>query len=409
MSSASIPYQASFSAVSIWLTGVSFVLFQFFIQLSSGVVLDYIMREMQLTALVAGLLSSAFYYVYTTMQIPVGILFDRRSTRLLLGSTALICSFGCFLFAHSHNVLLFFIARLLIGAGASFAFVGLSHLLREHFPLNRFAFMFGLSETLGFMITVAGIIGLGAFISHLGWRSFVNGAGVAGIVISILCFCVIPANKKNTKPVSHSTLQQLKQIALSARLWANGLYVGLCFTIITVFGALWAIPFLQLKLNCSLKEASLVDAMLFCGAAISCPSYGYLTNHFRRRPLMVGSALSTAVLMLVALFATISSIQMMALILFAMGICCGAYMLTYTVANELSPPDAVSTCTGFTNTLAMLTAPLMQPLIGLLLDYLKEPGQGYSVYDYQWALTTVPAALVVASLLALALPEKKQE
>ncbi|STO33654.1 hypothetical protein [Legionella bozemanae] len=59
---------------TIWLVGVFFLLFQFFLQLSSGIVIGAIMHEKHLTAFTAGLLSSAFYYVYTTMQIPVGLL-----------------------------------------------------------------------------------------------------------------------------------------------------------------------------------------------------------------------------------------------------------------------------------------------------------------------------------------------
>ena len=76
------------------MVGVTFVLFQFFLQLSSGVIINSIMTEMKLTALMAGILSSSFYLIYTIMQIPVGILFDRQSTRLLLSISAIVCSFG---------------------------------------------------------------------------------------------------------------------------------------------------------------------------------------------------------------------------------------------------------------------------------------------------------------------------
>ena len=45
----------------IWLVGTSFVLLQFFLQLSSGVIINVIMHDMHLTALAGGLLSGSFY------------------------------------------------------------------------------------------------------------------------------------------------------------------------------------------------------------------------------------------------------------------------------------------------------------------------------------------------------------
>ena len=78
--------------IRVWLISVSFVLFQFFLQLSSGVVIGAIMHDMQLTALTAGTLSAAFYVVYTGLQTPVGILFDQKNPRLLLATTTLLCS-----------------------------------------------------------------------------------------------------------------------------------------------------------------------------------------------------------------------------------------------------------------------------------------------------------------------------
>src|ERR1700753_1079794 len=115
MSTLPSPPAYSSKPTIIWLVSVFFVLFQFFLQLSSGIVIGAIMHEKGLTALTAGLLSSAFYYVYTTMQIPVGLLFDRYNTRNLLSLNALFCAVGCFLFSTGHNLFVLFLGRLIIG------------------------------------------------------------------------------------------------------------------------------------------------------------------------------------------------------------------------------------------------------------------------------------------------------
>lgn len=392
----------------IWLVGVTFVLFQFFLQLSSGVIVGSIMIEMHLSALMTGVLSSAFYYVYTSMQIPVGILFDRQSSRKLLTWNALLCSIGCFFFALNHHFLGLILARLIIGAGSSFAFVGLTHLLRQHFPLRQFAFMIGLSETLGFLITMLGMISLGVLVTHWGWRSFIHSAGLVGLIITYCCWYFIPDNKPLASTLSSNKTYPLRLIVTNPKNWINGLFVGLSFTVITVFAAMWAVPFLQVKLNCNLQQASLVDAMLFLGAAVSCPLFGQLEKIFmRRKPLMIGSCLFTAILLFVVLFFPTTNLLFLSILFFLIGACCGAYMLAYTIANELAPQAGLSTCTGFTNTLAMVSAPLLQPLIGYLLDHLNPSITQPNLHNYQWALTTVPLCLIIACFLVFFLPEKK--
>lgn len=407
MTLVSIPIPKTTQRWGVWFIGVSFVLFQFFLQLSSGVIIGAIMHDMKLSALTAGILSSTFYYVYTSMQIPVGILFDRKNTRLLLTINAILCSLGCVFFAQSHSLAFLIIGRVLIGAGSAFAFVGLSHLLRQHFPLRQFGFMIGLSETLGFLVTVFGMISMGGLITQWGWRGFINSAAIIGLLIAYFCWQYIPDNQTQLSTPRHR--QQLLQILRNGNAWINGLFVGLSFTVITVFGAMWAVPFIQSKLVCSLKEASLIDAMVFLGAAVSCPLFGQLASFFRqRKPLMIISCLSTAILLIAVIYLPVHNSAVLALLMFMIGVCCGAYMLAFSIANELAPTDSLSTCTGFTNTLAMLTAPLMQPLIGFLLDYFHHSGQEYTVNDYQTALLIIPFSLVIACSLVFLLPEKNK-
>ncbi|RMX04014.1 MFS transporter [Legionella jordanis] len=403
MASISVPMITTVRRYGIWLISVSFVLFQFFLQLSSGVIIGAIMQEQHFSALAAGILSSSFYYVYTSMQIPVGMLFDRKNTRYLLAMNALICSLGCFYFAHSNNLFSLMIGRMMIGAGSAFAFVGLSHLLRQHFPLKHFGFMIGLSETLGFLATMLGMLSMGSFIAHWGWRSIMNAAVVLGLLIALLSWQFIPSSKNSRLGFNYR--QQLLPILLNRQAWINGIFVGLSFTVITVFGAMWAVPFIQIKLGCSLKMASIIDSMIFLGAAVSCPLFGYLANLFpKRKPLMLASCLGTALLIVAMLYLPFTHPLLLALFMFMIGAACGAYMLAFSIANELAPAEALSTCTGFTNTLAMLSAPLMQPLVGLILDYLETDTT--SLIAYQVALLVIPGCLLIAAALVFLLPEK---
>ena len=364
------------------------------------------MHDYHFSGLIAGLLSGAFYYVYTVLQIPIGILFDNYNARTLLYVNAALCALGCFVFALGDQILFLFIGRLIIGGGSAFAFIGMSHLIRHYFPIGHYAFMIGISETLGFTITVSGMIVLGSLLDYYSWRYFIAGAGCFGFLISFLCWLLIPDNRPNVPHERHYS-SHLIIIMKNQLSWFNGLFAGLSFSIITVFAALWAVPFLQLKLNCTLKIASALASMVLLGAGLSCPIYGKLSLYFKKRkPLIHFSCLSTASLTLLLMYLPIQSPLPIGLILFCIGLCCGAYMLAYTIGNELAPKEALSTGVGFTNTLAMLTAPLLQPLVGFLLDLSsKSPGE-YTLGNYQTALLIIPGALVLASIFSQKLPEK---
>lgn len=401
-------HQASYhhQAWIIWLVTVSFLLFQFFLQLSSGVILDSIKYEMQYSALATGMLSASFYYIYTALQIPVGLLFDRYHAKWLLSSTAFITAISCLFFALSHSFTGLFLNRLLMGAGAAFAFVGMSHIIRLCFAPPKFAFMIGLSETLGFLSTVVGMISMSVLISLWGWRSFMFAAGLLGLVISFFCAKKIPLDKQSTHK-KQGIIKELKHVIGSPIAWANGMYCGLGFSVITVFASLWVIPFIKLKLQYSLFLASCAGAMIFIGAAAGLPLFGNLYTILpRRKPLMLGSSLLSAFLILLFLYFPSKHFLSNAIILLSIGLSCGGYILAFAVSNELAPKHSQSTWTGFTNTLSMITAPLLQPLIGFILDH-RAASEPLSVADYQTALSLIPLGLIIASILVGFLPEKK--
>jgi MFS family permease len=341
------------------------------------------------------------------MQIPVGVLFDKKNTRLLLTGSAVLCSIGCFLFARSHTLTQLIISRLILGTGSSFAFVGLSQLLRQHIPLRHFSFMIGLSETLGFIVTMLGMLTLGSLIGQWGWRVFFICAGDFGLLIALSAWILVPNNTPLAASLQqHSTLKNLKIIISNPMAWMNGLYVAFGFTVITVFAAMWAVPFLQIKLLCNLKEASQLDAMLFMGVAISCPLLGQLNSSLKKRkPLLIGSSLVTALLLLLILYVPTQSAMWCGVLLFLIGLSCGSYMIAYSISNELAPTNAKSTATGFTNTLATLT-PLIQPIIGRVIDMLNASNPSAALAHYQYALTIIPLALVAAAWISVYLPEK---
>ncbi len=387
----------------IWLVASSFVLLQFFLQLSSGVVISAIMQDMEISSVTAGFLGSSFYIIYTALQIPVGLLCDRKNLRVLLTGSALLCALGCVIFASSHQLAGLYLGRITIGIGSAFAFVSLTHLVRENYPIKQFALLIGVTETFSFLVTVLGIVGLGQVINYLGWRIFIDGAALVALFIAYLCWKSVPEIDK-TEPRLTAYHQEIFQVLTNGMLWVNGLIIGLSFTLVTVFGALWAVPFLQAKLNCSLQQASLGTALFFLGTGISCPLFGWLSGIIKqRKALIVCSYVTTTLFLLMTLYIPSQSIELVGGLMFLTGLCCGAYLLAYPISNELTSPHLMSTAAGFTNTLALVTTPLLQPLIGFILAAVSTTDV-YTLANYQASLTILPICLLLACLLVGLLP-----
>lgn len=394
---------------AIWFVGACFTLFQFFLQLSSGVVISTIMKDMHLSALMAGLLGSAFYYVYTTLQIPAGIFFDRYNPRVLITASAFVCALGCIFFAHSNTFYTLLFSRLLIGTGSAFAFIGLSHLLRLFFPLRYFSLLLGLSETVAFIVTALGISHLSQIIHGWGWRTFMLDVGLLGFFISLMAWFVLPGHMRILKNCQIPVSQNMTYDRLFSNpyLWLNGLFVFLGFITITVFGAMWAVPYIQTKLSCSLHQAAQIDAWLFLGAALSCPCAGFLSAQFKtHQPITMGSALITALFIIMILYTKTQNMIVYCVLMFMIGFFCGGYMLAFSICNHFVKHQQQTTATGFTNTMAMLSAPILIPIIGYAIDYFIT--QGYSgLTAYQIALTIIPFLLIIASCIAFYLPNKQ--
>ena len=399
----------------MWITSLVFVLFQFCLQLSAGVMVADLIETFKLTALGAGLLSGSYYIVYVLMQTPAGILVDRIGPRRLLSMGAIVCSIGCGLFAISPNLSLACFARLLMGGGSSFAFVSTLYLIGKWFPKERFSTMTGLTETIGMIGTLLGNVLLAHLLHQSSWRTVMWFAMMIALMLGCLCYILI--RDKVTASTSQYTPPSMKRFSISIiwmlkqpGLWLNGLYSGLIFSVVTVFAALWSLPYLMLTQKVPLSTATFESAFVFVGIAIGGPIMGLMYQRINDRFqfLSIAALISTALTTLL-IYATPTSTALTATLFFLLGIMCSSYVFNYTLAKESTPQSLHATSIGFTNTICMITAPVLQPFVGWIL-YLGSSQEHaietatYSISNYHWALAIIPLNQLIAAIIAMLIP-----
>jgi MFS family permease len=395
-------------AWSVWTVTTAFVLLQFFLQLSSGEIIGGLMKSFSLTAFGGGILASSYYYIYVLLQTPAGILIDRYGPRGILSAGALVVCAGSMLFAISHTLMIALLGRVLMGIGAAFAFVGCLNLIAVWFPARRFALMTAIVETAGMFGAITGNLWVAHFVQKFGWRDSIEVASVFAAILSLLLFIIV-RNRSHQKKIAApkkmtpSLKEGLKHLLRQPIVWLNGVYCGFMFGLVTVFVALWAIPFFEVTRHASLINATLTVSSVYVGMAIGGPVIGWLDGHTTwRRQIMVINAMVAASLLFVVIFSTQLPLWALGLLLFFVGLFASSYVLTYAIANEVATPENRATSIGFTNMFCVLFAPILQPFIGFMITHLK----GDSDY-YQWSVSLAPFLMMIAGFIGFYLAKTK--
>ena len=137
----------------------------------------------QTTAASLGVLAATYFYIYTIMQIPTGILADTLGPRRILLLGGIIGGIGSLLFGMAPSLDVALVGRTLIGLGVSVTFIAMLKLIAVWFEENRFATMVGICMLVGNLGSVLAGAPLSAMAQATGWRGVFIGVGVVSLVL----------------------------------------------------------------------------------------------------------------------------------------------------------------------------------------------------------------------------------
>ncbi len=367
-----------------------------------------------------GHLSAFYYYAYTPMQLPVGLMMDRYGPRNILTIAVLSCAGGTLLFAYAPTLSMAALGRFLIGFGSAFAFVGVLKLASTWLPANRFALISGLTTTLG----MVGAMFAGTYLSHaiedIGWRQTLYYSSFVGFILFPIIWFVIrdqprdPSQNHSTINHAHISYRQLLKDILVAlknkQIWLNGLIGSLLMAPTVVFAELWGTSYLKVVESFDANMAARSVAMIFLGWAIGGPIVGYLSDKIgRRKPLLVlGAFVVTVLLAITFYYPNLTHVQISVLLLL-IGIFSSAEILCFAIGRENCPTHLSGTVIAITNFIVVSGA-VFQVIVGKLLDKgwsgeMTNMMKVYSADNYRSALFLLPILTLVAFILLFFLKE----
>ena len=393
-----------------------FYCYEFVLRIIPGVLQSELSAAFgHISASTFGQLSALYYFAYSPMQLPVGILMDRFGPRRLLSLACFCCAIGSFMFSYSSSMLIAGSGRFLVGFGSSFAFVGVLSLAVHWLPRRYFSLVAGLMTTLGMLGLVYGEMKITEMAGSLGLNPVLLMMVVIGLALTALIALVVRDGPGGhfVKSLSLGDFyQNIVRVLVSPQVWLVA-FVGACmYTSLSVFGELWGKSYLEKAHHLTKIEAAKTISAMFLGWAVGAPIAGYFSDRTGRRvlPLVVG-AFGALVCISVILYCAGLSYTVLNVLMFLYGLFSATEIIIFVVAKENSGVELSGTVFAAANMIVTLGGVIFQPLVGSLLDKFSR-GQVvagehvYSILDYQLALSVLPACLLLVMLVSFFLKER---
>lgn len=389
----------------IWTIAAGFFFYKYLIQVSPSVMTTDLMKAFDVNAAGLGNLSAFYFYAYLIMQIPVGIMLDRYSPKVITSCAIFVCSFSTLIFSQTHSFWLACASRALMGAGAAFAAVSCFKLASQWFPPKRFALVSGMFMAAAMLGAVGGQMPLSLLVQDVGWRAALQIISLMGVILGIIYFLVVkdkPLKHAHTETANSKISHTLMSMLKNKQTWFLSLYSGLAFAPVSVFGGLWGVPFLEKAYDLSRANAALAISCIFIGFAVGAPFWGWMSDYMgRRKPILFFGTSLALVCLSMAIYIPHQSLTILMVLLFLFGFGASGFFTSFAMIREVFAIGLAATVLGIMNTFDSVCEALYEPLVGAFLDWswtgeLVQGVRVFSIPGYHLSLMILPVSLILA-------------
>ncbi len=382
-----------------------FLFFEMAIQVSPSVMATQLMHDLNIGAFGLGFMSGVYFYTYTAMQIPSGVLFDKYNPRIIITLAILICTLGTLLFSFANSAFLGSIARLLMGAGSAFAFVAVLVVTADLFKAKYFAMMTGITQMLAALGAMAGQMPISLLLHSVGWRHTLWILVLIGLILTVVVWKLLKYEKKSqTENPLHTKIDiktSLKKIISDRQTWYIALYACFLWAPMSSFASLWGVPFLVSADHLGQTTAAFLCSFMWLGLALASPLLGMFSTAINNRvfPLYITALIGAISFGLILEYHL--SFVLLGMLLFLAGAACSGQALSFTLVKENNSNSVKATAIAFNNMAVVISGAVFQPVIGKLIE---SGHAGLAVMEnpahFKQGLLLVLGAYIIAFIIA---------
>jgi predicted MFS family arabinose efflux permease len=359
-----------------------------------------------------GALAATYFYVYTIMQVPTGILVDTLGPRRILLIGGLVGGAGSLMFALASGLELALVGRTLIGLGVSVTFIAMLKIIAVSFDERRFATLVGLAMLIGNLGSVLAGAPLSWLAQQTSWRHiFVALAGVS-LLLGVACWVLLreqptAAGQTDTKPSFDRSLimSGLVSVLKNRDNWPTVcVNFGICGSFFA-FAGLWATPFLTQAHGLTRAAAANHISLYFVGFALGCVFMGALSDRLgKRKPVLIVTSHLYLLIWLLLLWDLALPLLASYALFTLMGLVTAGFTLTWACAKEVNAPQLSGISTSVTNMAGFLAGAVLQPLVGWVMDQRWQGGltstgaRLFTADDYHAGLLLLTAVAAFGAL-----------
>jgi MFS family permease len=237
------------------------------------------MHDFSTDAAGVAMLASSYFWGYTIMQIPAGMLVDRYGVKRVVLSSMAASALGSAAFALAPSLFDVFVARLIIACGDALVFTALLKLVAQNFSDERFGFMSGISQVSGYLGGVVATTPLAAAVSGFGWRAcfvFIACVGVTNLAFASVT--LKPATASQNAKTLNSVLQASRKAVGQIANWGCAMSFASHFAVVTTLSGVWGIPMVAHVFNISPSAAGAPLLAFMVGNAAGSIFLGHMAD-----------------------------------------------------------------------------------------------------------------------------------
>ncbi|MEK4230825.1 MFS transporter [Solibacillus sp. FSL H8-0538] len=405
-----------------WVVFVS-VLFTYLLMASQrtapGLITDQLMRDFQVTASTIGLLTSIQFFVYTILQIPMGILADRFGPNFFLIIGATLTGLGTIIYSLGTHEFVLFFARILTGIGDATIWVNMVLILAQWFHTREFVRLIGLAGMTGSLGFLLATVPFSTWIQLFGWRATFFSAGLLLCICGVLLYFVLVKKTKRIfveEPIIIiEEVRREKTSVLLRRIFSNRQAWALFFCHFGVVGGYvgfissWAVPYGMKMYETTRSDASQLIMIGLIGALIGAPLASWISSRLEtiKRPYIVVQITVLVGWFTFVLFKGYPSLFLLIILFFIIGFGYGASALTFAAVRQSFPLTESGIVSGFANTGGFLSAVLLPIIFGYILDHFQSTS-GSLVEGYYYGFFT-PVLFSIIGLIGVILYREKRQ
>lgn len=370
-----------------------FLLYETLLQISFACFVQQFQAAFSLNQSALSSLSASYFMSYACCQIVAANLINRYSLRTVFLISSIGLAFSTYLFSISTYFVVACMARFLMGAFSSSAFILVINATKNAFSKQYLTFFIGLCQLFSASFVVVFQTRIAALSMIYSYADLLGALSFTGLVFFVVLWLSLDKGVNSDSLSNQSFVSELRAVLWTPKVYQICMYSFFLWGPVVGMSGLWGPYFLAQKMHATQEQAIFASSLIFFGLAVSSPIIGALCicESYRQKIVYLCPLLGSIVALIFTYSQELSYPQACTLMLL-MGAFSAGYEVSYSFIRQIFSDTTANLVTALNNMAAIFGVACFQLAVAAVLTLLKQ--------DTYLAFLVVVLFYAVALLLA---------